>query len=295
MQKTTDWLTLWQELSAAQKRFWDRSHPRQPEQESSAREDCWAAKAKHFDAMVRKRWARPDSSREHVLEMLKRHPHASVLDIGAGTGAWSLLMARHAGRVTALEPSAAMREIMARNARQAGIENVAMVEGGWPETAVQRHDFTLASHSMYGYTDLETFVRRMEQKTGNTCFLILRLAPEDSLMARIAKRVWGHPHDSPNFQVAFNALIQMGIHANVLMETPIHWEPWTHDTIEAAVAEVAARFDLAQDSPHLPYIEEMLRAHLTRQEGGYVWPPGTRSALVYWQPDGTGAQGEPRR
>jgi FkbM family methyltransferase len=295
MQNTTDWLTLWKELCAAQKRFWDRSHPRQTKQESSAREDCWTAKAKHFDAMVRKRWARPDSSREYVLELLKRHPNASVLDIGAGTGAWALLMAGHAGRVTALEPSAAMREIMDRNARQAGIKNLTMVEDSWPEAAVERHDFTLASHSMYGYPDFETFVRRMEQTTGNTCFLIMRLSPVDSLMARITRRVWGHPYDSPNFQVGFNALIQMGIHANVLMETPNHWEPWTHDTIEAALAEVAARFDLGPDSPHLPYIEEMLQTHLTRKEGGYAWPPGTRSALVYWQPDGAATQGEPRR
>lgn len=295
MEKVTDWLTLWKEVSYAQKHFWENAPHRKPKQTPSADKDGWKTKAEDYDAMVRKRWARPDSSRDHVLGILKQHPGASVLDIGAGTGAWSLLMARHAGRVTALEPSGAMREVMTRNARKAGLKNLTIIDGSWPEAQVERHDFTLASHSMYGCDDFKTFIRRMEQVTRNTCFLVIRILLTDSLMARISNQVWGQPYDSPNFQIAFNALLQMGIYANVLVETPDYWKPWTHETLEKALSEVVARFDLSQDSPHVQTIEKMLRTHLIKQNKGYTWPPGTRSAVIYWKSSTTAVQSAPRK
>ena len=283
MEKVTDWLTLWQQLANAQSDFW-KFNKAKKKPKTAGEADSWTEKAKGFDAQVRKRWNQPDSTRDHLLGILTQHPEASVLDIGAGTGAWALLMARHVRQVTALDPSSAMLGVLSDNARESQLDNITIIEGGWPETRVEPHDFSLASHSLYGVADFKTAIERMNSVTRHTCFLVLRICLTDSLMDRAARLVWGQPYDSPNFQVAYNALLQMGIYPNVLLETPNHWEPWRHDSFEEALAEMVGRFGLAQGDGRIAGLEQLLKDNLIAQEDGIVWPPGTRSAIVSWRP-----------
>ena len=150
-------------------------------------------------------------------------------------------------RVTAVEPSGAMVEVMRGHLAAAGVTNVDVVQGAWPDVTVEPHDFTLCSHAMYGCPDLPGFVRASSRCTRP------RLLPGDARARRrtgswreAARRVWGHPHDSPNFQVAYNALLQMGIFPDVLMEDTGPWDPWTSASLEEALAEVRRRFGLAE-------------------------------------------------
>jgi hypothetical protein len=45
------------------------------------------------------------------------------------------------------------------------------------------------------------------------------------------------------------------------------------------------RLDLSEGehSEHDAFLRDLLRRRLTQQEGHYAWPPGVRSALVYWE------------
>ena len=278
MEKAVDWAQLWRELAEL---HLSGARRRQPEGEG----DAWRAKARGFDAQVKRRWAAgPDSTRGLVVSRLQAHPGSTVLDIGAGTGAWTALLARYARHVTAVEPSAAMAEVMRENLAAEGLGNVTIVPDSWPEADVEVHDFSLCSHAMYGCPDLPLFVRRMEEVTRRTCFLVLRAPIADGLMARLARHILGQPNDSTNFQVAYNVLLQMGIYADVQMEDTGLWEPWTNASLEEALADIKRRFALEEDSPHDDYLAEMLRQSLTCRDGTYTWPRGVRSALVYWKP-----------
>jgi SAM-dependent methyltransferase len=276
MEKTTDWIQLWRELVEAHSWGRKRGKPR------DANQDVWREKARQFHALVERRWAKPDSSRGFVVAQLDAHPGATVLDIGAGTGAWVALLARHARKVTAVEPSQAMIEVMRQTLAAEGITNVEIVQQTWPDAAVGTHDFSLCSHAMYGYPDLPAFVGRMIEVTRRTCFLVLRVPTADGIMAKAATRIWGQPHDSPNFQVAYNALLQMGIYPSVIMEDTGLWPPWTHASLEDALEDVKRRFGLGENSEHDQFLTDLLRRRLTCEDGQYVWPPGVRSALVYW-------------
>jgi SAM-dependent methyltransferase len=280
MEKGTDWIRLWRELVEVQAQSWAAKG-----REQGRADDAWKAKARSFDAKVRERWARPDSSRKTVIAALQTQPGATVLDIGAGTGAWACLLARHARLVTAVEPSPTMIEVMEENLAAEGIGNVQIVQGSWPDVSVAAHDFSLCSHAMYGYSDLPAFIRSMIEVTRRTCFLVMRAPLADGLLAEAAMRVWGQPHDSPNFQVGYNAMLQMGFFPNVLMEDTGLWEPWTNNSLEDALSEVKRRLGLAdvEHSEHDAFLENLLRRRLAWQDGQYVWPPGVRSALVYWE------------
>jgi hypothetical protein len=175
-----------------------------------------------------------------------------------------------------------MLKVLQHNLVDEGVDNVDIVQGSWPEADVAVHDFTLCSHSLYTIADLPAAVRRIKAVTRRTCFLLLRAPTQDGVMAEAALRIWGQPYDSPNFQVAYNALLQIGIFPQVRMEDSGLWRPWTHDSVEDALADVKRRFGLPEVSEHDDFLLDLLRRRLVQQDGQWVWPRGVRSALVYW-------------
>jgi precorrin-6B methylase 2 len=273
LEKVTDWVQLWRELAEMQSRSWHRR---------DESKDHWRERARHFDDCVKRRWATPDSTRDFVIAQLQADSRTTVLDIGAGTGAWAVLLAKYARRITAVEPSSAMIHVMRENLEAEGLDNVEIVQERWPEAAVETHDFSICSHAMYGSPDFPAFIGSMINATEQTCFLVLRAPTLDAVMAEAAQHILGHPYDSPNFQVAYNALLQMGIFPNVLVEDTGLWEPWVNESIEDALSDVKRRFGLVENSEHDQFLEDLLRRRLNYQDGQYVWPPGVRSMLVYW-------------
>jgi len=276
MERVTDYLLLWKQIVTAHA----AGKIRKADRGEAA--DVWAEKAQWLDKRVKRRWQQPDSSRTCIIEQISRIPGATVLDIGAGTGAWSCLLAGHAEKVTAVEPSPAMRRRLRENLDQKGIQNVEIISEPWPEAEVARHDFSLSAHALYGCPDLERFVRHMEKVTRRTCFLLLRAPMYNGMMAEAAQKIWGQPYDSTNFQIAYNALLQMGIYAHVLMEDTGLWNPWTNQSLEEATGDVKRRMGLDEVSEYDDFLNELLKNRLIKEENHYVWPRGVRSVLVYW-------------
>jgi SAM-dependent methyltransferase len=271
MEHAPNWASLWRQLVDI------KSQSRKSEGRREA--DMWSERAHRFDTDVKRRWARPDSSRDFILSQLDSD--RTVLDIGAGTGAWSALLAGRVRRVTAVEPSSAMIEVMRRVLDAEAVSNVDIVHGSWPEAAVAPHDFSLCSHAMYGCADLPAFIRRMISCTRRMCFLLMRAATFDGVSAEAARHIWGHPFDSPNFLVAYNLLVEMGIYANVLMEDTGLWTPRISAGLDDAFNRMKRHFGL-NGTEHDEYLRDLLKRRLTLQNGEYVWPAEIRSALVYW-------------
>lgn len=113
--------------------------------------------------------------------------------------------------------------------------------------------------------------------------LLLRAPLQNSIMADAARHVWGQPYDSPNFQIAFNALLQMGLFPNVCMEADL-WDPWTSPSVQDALNEIKRRLCLMDDSRYDDYFRGLLKDTLSEENGQMVWPRETRSAMVYWDP-----------
>ncbi len=271
----TDYRQLWAELVA----LGDRR--RQYKQESML-EDRWHGKAREFDQRVNERWKHEDSSRAFLRRTLQEFPEASVLDIGAGSGAWVSLMAGLAGKVTALDPSASMLAALQERVQREGLENVEIVEGCWPDVRVGVHDIVFCSHAMYGAADLPAFISAMQEVTRRRVILLIRAAKQNGLMARAMEMVWGHPNDSPNYQVAMPILWEMGIFPNVLMEEEHLWKPWAHPSLEDALTEMKSRLGLFENSVWDEKLLSLLKDNLRLENQEYVWPDGVRTALLYW-------------
>lgn len=276
MERVPDWALLWGQIIQMQEKGRQAMSCKQG--------DKWTKKAHWFNDRVRKRWDKPDSSRDFIIKLLQANPESSVLDIGAGTGAWACKLAPYARTVTALEPSSSMIAVMEENIEKNGISNIHIVQEAWPDADVEEHDFSLCSHAMYGCPDIKAFFHRMNAVTRMTCILLMRVTTPEGLMAEIARHIWSQPHDSPNFHIGYNALLQMGIYPNVLMEDRGLWDPWTNTSLEEAVEEVKRKFGIEGTVTHDAYLFEILSRHLKLQDGCYIWPKGVRSALIYWSP-----------
>jgi precorrin-6B methylase 2 len=265
--RITDWAQLWRELVQAQSRI--------PERSGGSKESHRATD---------KRWAKPDSTQIFIISQLDSAPGSTLLDIGAGKGSWAIKLAPRVRHITAIDSDPAMIHAMQESLSAAHVDNVDIVAGSWPDVQVAEHDFSFCSHGLYGSPDLPAFIKRMGQKTRRTCFLILRAPTPDGIMAQTAMRIWGHPYDSPNFQVCYNVMLQMGIFANVLLADTGMWSPWKNTSLEQALVELKRRFGLDGPSEHDRFLLDLLSRNLKQEDGQYVWPRGVRSALVYWNP-----------
>ena len=88
---------------------------------AAAEGDYWLEKAEAYSRRFDQRWAEgDDETRDYLVRLFAGRSIGSVLDIGAGTGQWSLFFARMGADVTALEPSAGMRAVMRKNTSKIG-------------------------------------------------------------------------------------------------------------------------------------------------------------------------------
>lgn len=273
MEKITDWAELWKDLVLINEKR------RQQKYQS----DTWYGRADHFRERVQKRWlAGSDSSRQFVLQTLIDFPQASVLDIGAGTGDWSLLMAKQGAFVTALDPSESMLKILNERVHESGLKTIEVIKGSWPQVDVHPHDICFCSHAMYGAVNLPDFIQAMQKKAFKRCILLIRAPDPTAVMAQAAQLVYGHPYDSPNFQIAYNVLLTMGIFPNVIMEDRGWWKPWVCEDRQAALLEVKQRLGLTDETKYDAELSELLSANLKQSDQGVEWPKGVRTALIYW-------------
>ncbi|GBE05886.1 MAG TPA: methyltransferase domain-containing protein [Nitrospirae bacterium] len=81
----------------------------------------------------------------------------SVIDIGAGCGALSLPVARKVKKVTAVEPSKWMYDLLLKRAEKAGIKNIRAYNAGWKRSglkgelpsAIKPHDMVICANLPY--------------------------------------------------------------------------------------------------------------------------------------------------
>lgn len=264
-----NWIELWAHLSR-------NLHGSPAEQKAEC--DAWKTLVRKVNASTKQRWEKPDCLMQFVLDSLG--PGDTVLDIGAGTGGWAIPIARKVRRVTAIEPSSDMLDVLRNNVAAEGLSNIVAVRSRWEDAVVEPHDVALCSHGMYQSPDLVSFVRKMCRYARRRCYLVMRVPSCDGIIGELSERIYGQWHDSPNFIVGYNVLLSTGICANVLMEPALR--PWSSQTMEEAMIRTRHMLRLAQTSAHDDLIRSILTRRLVHKGNRYEWPDGKRSALVWW-------------
>ena len=259
----TDWIDLWNTVAAS------TFH-------TTEREKITEGK-KHFR---RESPVRPDPLLDFVLEKLTGEQ--TFLDIGAGNGRWTIPAAKIARNVTAVESSDSMIKMLKENISKAELNNIKIIQDRWEEVEVEPHDIISCTHAIYQSEDFSAFIRKMEVHARERCYLVLRLPPYDGITGELCRKIHGHPYDSPNAHLAYNALYFMGIYPNVLVEEEIHH--WSDATFDSAFSRAKKHLNLGATAEYDDLIRETLRRRLTLHDGAYVWPDGMRAVLFWWHP-----------
>lgn len=110
-------------------------------------------------------------------------PGSRVVDVGAGTGAFTLPLARTAAEVVAVDPSSYHLEILGQKANALGLGNVRCLEALWgPEAARAAGpvDYAVAAYSFID-PDLRGFLATMRAAASAGIFLVYRAGGPDPL------------------------------------------------------------------------------------------------------------------
>lgn len=256
----TDWLEIWNTVSGATR------HTAEMDKINSGK--------KHFR---RDSAPRHDPLLDFVLEQVESGH--TVIDIGAGSGRWTIPLAAKVKAVTAIEPSQSMREMLQENIGKAGVNNISIVTDRWEQADIEPHDIVTCTHAIYETLDFESFVRKMESCARERCYLVLRLPPHDGIVGELMLKIHGHPYDSPNAVIAYNALYGLGIYVNILVEEDMH--RWKDDSIDDAFQRAKRHVNITTPE-YDTVIRETLERKLECRDGVYFWPDGMRSALFWW-------------
>ncbi len=214
-----------------------------------------------------------------LLEMIKRHlsTETSLLDIGAGTGAFAIPMARVANKVTAVEPSLAMAKILL--GKMNGQKNIHVVNQYWEDIKADEmgpHDMVLAVNALYRITDIVSALKKMIALSRKHLFIIMSCKSSfyHDIWHAFKKRAYSGP---PSFLHLYNVLCQLGIFANI---------EWVKTKTNHVYADMDQAVNYWQSRLNLgPGKENSLRAYLEKKlvaEHGALFFAEQVSNAVIW-------------
>lgn len=244
--------------------------------------DYWGRRAKAY------RQALHDRTDEDPLFLRVRAAsgaRTTVLDVGAGTGRHTLALAPHVARVTAVDPSKAMLDLLREDAAAQGLTNVDVIEKEWMEADVAPADHVICSHVLYPIRDVVPFLRKLEGAARERVFIYLRADPLATDMG-LWSEFYGVPLQAqPVHMDLVNVLAQEGVFADV--DVVEHRFTLTFATLDDAVAQLRNGLCLREDDEAATArLRVLLQERLVPWPGGRLGPAteSARSAIISWRP-----------
>jgi len=227
-------------------------------------ESYWSAHAHRYD----KRRSADDAFKTEmalITELLD--PSWSLLEVGAGTGAFTLPLARKVRSITAVDPSPSMRQVLNEKLKREALSNVHVVGTKWQKAHVEPADAVLASGCLYVFYDVEASLRKMLDHARR----ILILTSGDWgywSPYKEAARALGVPPPSigPGFIHLYNVLYQLGIYANVAIIR--RDRELTYESLEHLVNLWSERLELSEEKK--PQLQEYIERTASRTSSGEI-------------------------
>lgn len=193
-------------------------------------EDMWSPLAESFRDDPRR-------TEDPVVNLTRQWltPQTTVIDVGGGADRYALPFALACKHVTVVDPSPSMLKALEDSAREASIENVSTMDSKWEEAEVEPHDVAFCANVVYGVTDIEPFLRKLDGVARELVAIVVYMKAPLSGLSPLWKAVHEEERiDLPALPELLPVLWEMGIYPNVSMmpATPPRRAP----TMDAALA-----------------------------------------------------------
>ena len=209
---------------------------------------------------------------------------SSVLDVGAGTGRFSLSLAPLVDHLIAVEPSAAMLNFLRQDATAKELTNISFVHSTWQEASNNlQADIVICSHVVYPIRDIEPFLLKLQSASLQSCYIYARATHIDALTADL----WRHFHHDdrcmpPGYIHVLDVLYEMGIYANVDVVTAL--SSLRYPSLDVAVTEMTEQLILPDDEKTRIDLRALLKEWLVEVDGVLI-PPLKKmvNAIIWWE------------
>ncbi len=200
----------------------------------------------------------------------------TILDIGAGSGAYTIPFKKIAKEVTVVEPSKAQINRLLRRAKSEGVDDIRVINKCWEdvdESDLDKYDVVNAA-ACFDMPDIKVALQKMLNVTRRLLSLV---AFSDSNLMDVYQIILGKHDPGPDYIYIYNALHQIGIHANVEIITNDFLCPW-----DVIMGILRWEYGISQET------EEMILKHLKQtdrilDEGGRpLVKRRTKSAFIWY-------------
>ncbi|AIS31038.1 class I SAM-dependent methyltransferase [Methanobacterium formicicum] len=165
-------------------------------------------------------WMEKDDYPEKLLNRIELDSNDSVLDIGCGNGVITIPLAQKATKVTAMDISSKMLEILKKNAKNSDLNNINTCNRrieDVTEEDVGKHDVVVASRSLNGVSDIGKELEKINNIAKKSVYLTLWGADNRRFEREMAQLLGRESHRHPDYIYVYNILHDLGIYANVEM------------------------------------------------------------------------------
>src|SRR6185312_8313668 len=205
-----------------------------------------------------------------------------ILDVGAGTGRFTLALAPYVKHITVVEPNAAMLNYLRQDASEQELTNISYIQTAWQDAPDDlQADVVICSHVLYPIRDIVPFLTKLQAATRDTCYIYMRSTHIDALTADI----WRHFHGEerrlpPGYISALDVLYEIGIYANV--EIVKIQSSLRFPSLDVAVEELVEQLILPDDGKTRDELRNVLRNWLVERDGILVPPVKEMMCAIIW-------------
>ena len=214
---------------------------------------------------------------------------ATVLDVGAGVGALTVLLAKRGYRVTALEPKAVMLQELQDSLARNRLANVTCLQSAWGTHVVAPHDLILVANVAPIFDNLLSFLIEAEPLARQTMALVQNVGPgsEKFYYGELYPHLLGRPYPGrEDYLRTLTLLHSIGIYANAQILSYNFDQPF--DSFQEAVQfwKELMQLETADQERRLV---AFLEGRLERVGDRWIAPMRRQSAVIWWRVASTDA------
>ena len=207
----------------------------------------------------------------------------TVLDVGAGVGALTVLLAKHGYQVTALEPKSVMLQELQDSLVRNRLDTVTCLQTAWDAHVATPHDLILVANVAPIFDDLLPFLTEAEPLARQTMALVQNVGPgsEKFYYGELYPHLLGRPYPGrADYLRTLTLLHSIGIYANTQIISYRFDQPF--DSFPDAVQfwKDLMRLQTADQERRLI---AFLEGRLERVGDRWIAPMQRQSAVVWWR------------
>jgi FkbM family methyltransferase len=216
----------------------------------------------------------PGNLLEKVLCEIKGS--SSIIDIGSGTGFFTIPLLKQGYRVIAIEPSGEMIKIFKKKVEKELLPSLKIYNEEWESWEGDRADSLICIHSIYGMHDIKSALQRMRVYSSKSIVIVKADSGRKTLSSIIGERMNKKMSTRGFYGRIVRALHESGTDFN---SQEIEQSRDSHFSDIDKEAQYYC-YHLGLDKSNLNAVRDIIRAETDRYEHGYIFRGIYRDYLI---------------